>query len=1112
MSISDTQKVDYLWKKIGYGRAKTDVSSVKDATNESTSSPLLLRGDEIWAQSSLIPSSIPGSSSTIVTVYPTSSPVECTADITASTNRTWKTGTIDWIPPEIGSTYLIKVYLHTASDAGNAATSGTQVYAAGSGNNDEFFFDYKSGILNFIGTNLPSGISGKKVYISGARYIGVKGTSIPGSGGSFSSLNVTGVVTASSFAGDGSALTGIDATSLKDSEGNIKVQANPSGVVVSGVTTATTFFGDGSNLTGITASGTGAIGGLTIKNQSGAVVGTAGSVSTLDFNGSSNVTVTATSGSSGIATIIISDLLDGQAGSYYTGYTDTAIANLVDSAPGTLNTLNELATALGDDASFSTTVTNSIATKLPLAGGTMTGSITFSSSQTFDGRDLSADGSKLDGIASGATNVTNNNQLTNGASYITNSGGTEAATASTVVKRSSAADIFCRLVRPNYQNQSTISGAIAYRVESGSNNYIRFCNDKAAIRTFLNVPNTTTVITNNNQLTNGANYITSFDITTQTDGKYLRSNAADTASERITFTANSTNSWDTIATSSGSQGGLEIYNSGSGTDAFMTFHVGGDYACYFGLDGGTNKLSVGGWSMGANSYEIYHSGNKPSLATLGFTGATNANYITNNNQLTNGAGYYASGSSPTFANAYTNGWWRNNDAGEGLYNQNTTKHFYSASTSYWHIDSGAGLIFYDQYNSSAGGSTGRKGYVYFDSSGFGLLSNDGSWAYRHNNTYADIYGTIRRDATHTLWDSGNDGSGSGLDADTVDGVQAANLLGSHQTSNLTITNKGYYTTATSSQNQNSGVISYGWGYQIDGAWSNPFPDIVFGYHTGMRFGGYYGYGGCRFYNDHPSRSTTELFSVGNGDNHVRVSNNLYIQGNTAWHSGNDGSGSGLDADTLDGNQASSFITTSGTQGSNLYIRNGSPTIYFRDTDQNSAMLHNNSDLFYILRGGDDTSTWSQIGSQWPAYWNLTNNDVTMGRNISAIGNVTAYASDIRLKENFKHIESPLEKLQKLNGYTFDWNGKNKEIGFTPEQEKNDIGLIAQEVQEIMPQAVKPAPFDIKWDSDKKENISKSGENYLTVQYERLVPLLVEAIKEQQEQINTLKEEIKSIKK
>ena len=139
-----------------------------------------------------------------------------------------------------------------------------------------------------------------------------------------------------------------------------------------------------------------------------------------------------------------------------TAYTDTAIANLVDSAPGTLNTLNELAAALGDDANFSTTITNSIGTKMPLAGGQFTGNITFSGSQTVDGRDLSVDGAKLDGIESGATadqsnseiktayeansdtnaftdallsklngiaasatNVTNNNQLTNGAGYIT---------------------------------------------------------------------------------------------------------------------------------------------------------------------------------------------------------------------------------------------------------------------------------------------------------------------------------------------------------------------------------------------------------------------------------------------------------------------------------------------------------------------------------------------------------------------------------------------------------------------------------------------------------------------------------------------------------------------
>ena len=67
-----------------------------------------------------------------------------------------------------------------------------------------------------------------------------------------------------------------------------------------------------------------------------------------------------------------------------TAYVTTAIANLVDSSPSSLNTLNELAAALNDDASFSTTVTNSIATKLPLAGGTMTGNIAHASNFTID--------------------------------------------------------------------------------------------------------------------------------------------------------------------------------------------------------------------------------------------------------------------------------------------------------------------------------------------------------------------------------------------------------------------------------------------------------------------------------------------------------------------------------------------------------------------------------------------------------------------------------------------------------------------------------------------------------------------------------------------------------
>ena len=77
-------------------------------------------------------------------------------------------------------------------------------------------------------------------------------------------------------------------------------------------------------------------------------------------------------------TITSGDLTEGSTNLFFTdARADARVALLVDSAPSTLDTLNELAAALGDDANFSTTVTNSIATKLPLAGGTITGNINF---------------------------------------------------------------------------------------------------------------------------------------------------------------------------------------------------------------------------------------------------------------------------------------------------------------------------------------------------------------------------------------------------------------------------------------------------------------------------------------------------------------------------------------------------------------------------------------------------------------------------------------------------------------------------------------------------------------------------------------------------------------
>ena len=111
MAINESQKVDWLWKKLGYGVAKTDVNGVKAATNESIASPLLIRGDNIWQDSAAIPGTKPTSSSTIVEIYDDSgngsATIETTADATATPNRTWKTNSTDWISAEFGSTYLI---------------------------------------------------------------------------------------------------------------------------------------------------------------------------------------------------------------------------------------------------------------------------------------------------------------------------------------------------------------------------------------------------------------------------------------------------------------------------------------------------------------------------------------------------------------------------------------------------------------------------------------------------------------------------------------------------------------------------------------------------------------------------------------------------------------------------------------------------------------------------------------------------------------------------------------------------------------------------------------------------------------------------------------------
>jgi hypothetical protein len=187
MALSTTEQLDYLWKKLGYGVTKTDTAANKLAYNEGIPSPLLLRADKIWAQAATIPSSKPSTTSSVVQVYKDgtgawSPTVKCTEDLGASDNRTWKTNVTDWIPPEFGATYLVSVYIDN-DNATAPQTTGTQIFAAGASasSNDEWFFDYQSGVLHFIGISLPtaiaSGVTGKSIFISGARYIGSFGFS-----------------------------------------------------------------------------------------------------------------------------------------------------------------------------------------------------------------------------------------------------------------------------------------------------------------------------------------------------------------------------------------------------------------------------------------------------------------------------------------------------------------------------------------------------------------------------------------------------------------------------------------------------------------------------------------------------------------------------------------------------------------------------------------------------------------------------------------------------------------------------------------------------------------------------------------------------------------------
>ena len=165
-------------------------------------------------------------------------------------------------------------------------------------------------------------------------------------------------------------------------------------------------------------------------------------------------------------------------------------------------------------------------------------------------------------------------------------------------------------------------------------------------------------------------------------------------------------------------------------------------------------------------------------------------------------------------------------------------------------------------------------------------------------------------------------------------------------------------------------------------------------------------------------------------------------------------------------EANLFLGAKGTdEGGQLVLQKG--------TSQNSAsMLDNYQNTFRVLTGTDTTSNRSD----------LILSHVT--RNLTVYGDVIAYgSSDKRLKENIQPIENALDKLDKIGGYTFDWDDKIAIHG----HEGHDIGVIAQEIESILPEVV-----------------TTRDNGYKAVKYEKIVPFLIQCIKELKDEIRDLK--------
>ncbi len=283
---------------------------------------------------------------------------------------------------------------------------------------------------------------------------------------------------------------------------------------------------------------------------------------------------------------------------------------------------------------------------------------------------------------------------------------------------------------------------------------------------------------------------------------------------------------------------------------------------------------------------------------------------------------------------------------------------YTANGNWGHVITWSGYNGYTMYQMSGSYGSGADVELYVRNEANHQRNAWSSWRrLLHDNNYNSYAPTLTGTGASGTW--GISITGNANTATTA--TTASNLAADTSTRFKVITFTGE---GGDSGNGNSGS-NYGI-YQQGGSWTHPYPDLCIGFHTGIKIGAQSQYNGIRFYNT--ETWGTEIFSVGNGDNHVRVLNNLYVTG-TVTGSNLSGTNTG-DQTNISGNAATATYATSagsaGTAGSagsvdGLTINNSGAPINPDNVTQNQIGYNTSVSLFGQTDGGLYSSAYS---SSW----------------------------------------------------------------------------------------------------------------------------------------------------